>query len=115
MKDCVENVLKNDNCVGCGLCSQIFKDCYGMQLTENGFFRPKKFREINNAKLEKEFKELCPGYIRRNNLDSDNNIGIWGKYISLVTGYSANDEIRYKASTGGALTSVLLYLYDNIK
>ncbi|HCC04318.1 MAG TPA: hypothetical protein DEP51_05645 [Clostridiales bacterium] len=113
MKDCVENVLKNDNCVGCGLCSQMFQGYYGMQLTEQGFFRPKKFKEINNKELEETFKELCPGYIRRKELDSDKNIGIWGNYVSLVTGYSANEEIRYKASTGGTLTSVLLYLFDN--
>lgn len=113
MKDLVETVVKNNNCVGCGLCSKLYENCYGMQISEEGFYRPKKFRENSNLELNEDFKKLCPGMIRRDNLKKDNEIGIWGKYERVCTTYATDENIRYKASTGGSLTSILVYLLEN--
>ena len=113
MKDLVETVVKNNNCVGCGLCSKLYQNCYGMQISEDGYYRPKKFRDNHNSELNEKFKQLCPGMVRREKLKSDNEIGIWGKYEKVCTTYASNEDIRYKASTGGSLTAILVYLLEN--
>ena len=113
MKDLVESVVKNDNCVGCGLCSNLFGNCYGMQLSEKGFYRPQKLKENKEENLNEEFKKLCPGIIRRQILPNDENISIWGKYERMLTTFSSDEDIRYKAATGGSLTATLLYLLNS--
>ena len=112
MKDVVQKAVENHNCVGCGLCTQFFKNCYGMQLTKEGFYRPKKLRTFDRDKDKEEiFRNICPAYIR--NDDNNTNLGIWGKYEKILTTYSSDKDIRFKASTGGSLTGVLLYLIEN--
>lgn len=113
MKDIVLDVIKNNNCVGCGLCSKFFKNCYGMTLSTQGYYRPQKFKDNNNIILEDEFKKICPGYIRRTEMNDDSNLGIWGKYQSIMTTYATDSSIRYRASTGGTITAILLYLIEN--
>lgn len=38
---------------------------------------------------------------------------LWGDYVSVYEGYSTNEEIRFQASSGGALTAISIYLLEN--
>lgn len=114
MKDIVENVVKNNNCVGCGLCSKFFENSYIMQLTDKGYWRPKKIKDNISMERIENFKKICPGCVRNNRNITESN-SIWGEYKKLYTTFSNNEQIRYKAATGGSLTSTLLYLLNNKK
>lgn len=113
MKDIVEKVVKNQNCVGCGLCSKFYENCYVMNMTSNGFWRPKKIKGVSykNEIMDRQFKKMCPGYMRngKNNVTGNS---LWGEYKELYTTYSSDKIIRYKSSTGGSLTSILLYMLE---
>ena len=90
-------------CCGCGLCESI-KKCK-LQKDEKGFLRP-----ADNEKMEYFWKNVCPASgVQCNRLDSKE---VWGTNIKAYKAYSSDKEIRYKASSGGVLTSLCCYLLD---
>lgn len=93
-------------CVGCGLCQSFFGEKKAiLELDENGFYSP----DLNlTPREEKILESFCP--ILKAPEIYDNNI--WGIYEKVFLGYSTNEEIRYKASSGGVLTSVCSYLLE---
>ena len=98
---CDKAFLK-EYCSGCGLC----KGMAGMELiTENGFLYPEN---IPDEQVE-WLSEVCPVANVRSIGVSDN---VWGDYQSLQIGYSADPEVRQKASSGGVTTTVACYLLD---
>lgn len=90
-------------CTGCGLCGAVLKKnflederhfCYP-NLTENDF----------------EFcKQVCPA--AGNAVNNYSNGEIWGNVISSYLGWSNDTDIRYRASSGGTITSLCLYLLE---
>ena len=89
-----------ESCTGCGLCysvnnSEICKD-------DRGFVRPKPSGRV--------LETLCPTYLY---MDGSQKFSIWGEYKSVFEGYSSDENIRYQASSGGALTAISIYLLEN--
>ena len=89
-------------CTGCGLC---------VQGNEKSFIQRKGFNYpvIDKANLNL-CKKVCPCFSDLKELYSDNNV--WGNYKSIFLGYSTDEKIRHKASSGGAITSIALYLLE---
>ena len=87
-------------CSGCGLCQSIG----GIEVLENkqGFIRP--------LETLKEVSNVCPAvhaYRMVNKTDQE-----WGDYISVYTGYSADQQLRRQASSGGIITQTSSYLLE---
>lgn len=94
----------NDYCTGCGLCKAL--ELSDMKKGKNGFFVVSETDKEFSEKCEK----ICPmGGTQCSELDGNN---IFGKNVNVYLGYSKNDEIRYKASSGGILTSLAIYLIE---
>lgn len=90
-------------CTGCGLCEAL--DISELRKDEKGFLYPQKVSE--------EFSVLCPvSGSHMKNMDSDK---IWGKAEKVYLGWSNNDEIRNRASSGGILTELASYLLEKHK
>lgn len=92
-------------CIGCGLC----KSEVNTELDElpSGFLTP----IISEKEEEQEFFEkVCPVNGPRNNCSS---IEIWGNSQGIYGAYSADEAIRRKASSGGVLTALALFLLDS--
>ena len=53
---------------------------------------------------------LCPTYLY---MVGNHPFSLWGDYVSVYEGYSTNEEIRFQASSGGALTAISIYLLEN--
>lgn len=96
-------------CCGCGLChsacnAELIKD-------EKGFYHPDTKR---CTKEQADFwANICPAggrYIKEGKVSTDN---VWGKYENVYLGHAIDEEIRYKASSGGVLTGVAVYLLEN--
>ena len=88
-------------CTGCGLCHAV----YGTEISkdEKGFIRPENIRgEV--------LETLCPTYLY---MAGNHPFSLWGDYVSVYKGYSANEEIRFRASSGGALTAISIYLLEH--
>lgn len=99
--------MYREYCCGCGLCESVGKS--KLLKDEKGFLVPKE-----NFKDFDEFcSKICPSSgVQCDQLEKTN---IWGKNHSVNIAYSTNDNIRFKASSGGVLTSLCCYLIDNKK
>lgn len=93
--------LYKEYCTGCGLCHSV----YGVELVpdEKDFLSP----EISEDNIDK-FKKICPCGGAATYEMSDKNI--WGKQENVYLGWSSDSDIRRKASSGGVLTSLCIYL-----
>lgn len=102
------NVTKvcTEYCIGCGLC----KSELDVEMKENakGYIYP----TLTN-KNEDFLKNVCP--IMDNHIKVKEYNSIWGNIEMVVGAYAADADIRKKASSGGALTALALYLLDTGK
>ncbi len=109
----MQKVLDSDFCTGCGLCSSVFPSKVDIGVNKDGFYRP-----IIKEKLDKRelsiFRQFCPGVkVLSFNHEAPFRNKIWGTYFSVITGKSSNKSVLDVASSGGAITSILLYLIEN--
>lgn len=88
------------HCTGCGLCkamgkAELYKD-------EKGFFHPNSDIEI---------KEICPSSgVQCSEFDKNE---IWGRNCGVFLGWTNDQLLREKASSGGVITQILCYLLEN--
>lgn len=108
----VSYIIKNDLCLGCGLCQAINQKNCKMELSKRGFYRP-----LFNSPLSKEQKakisKLCPG-IRVHNINGKSNF-IWGNVVQVSNAWSTNPSIRQTSSSGGVTSSLAIYLLESHK
>lgn len=90
-----------DCCMGCGLCHSV--DNIRLQKDKKGFVKPQECKS-------KVFEKICPIF---KYMDETFQFLLWGEYVSVYEGYAANGDIRFKASSGGALTAISIYLLQS--
>lgn len=89
-------------CVGCGLCRT--GDSRGMRLDDGGFLKPADMKE---GEIE-AMAAYCPSA----NSPQKWPDSVWGDYLEAYLGWSANENIRFRSSSGGVTTGVLCGLLD---
>jgi len=103
----VEEVVTAGLCIGCGLCEAIAPTCWKMTFTDAGRLRPKRIANGDDT----EILSVCPGAVIRPNVEKGENTDpIWGSYHRMQKAWSGNADVRYKAATGGVLTSLAMHL-----
>ncbi len=102
-------------CVGCGLCQTIAgPDQVRVEMTPTGYERPVIVGDIDHATVDKIY-DVCPG-IRVEGLPqglvdaSTQHDKVWGAYRRVVRAFASDPDIRHRASTGGVLTALGMYL-----
>ena len=91
-------------CIGCGLCrSELQAE---MIRDEKGFVRP-VFEA--NAITEKFLKDICPV----NASIDEQAYSVWGMSKGVYAAWANDDSLRKKASSGGVLTGLAIYLLEN--
>jgi coenzyme F420 hydrogenase subunit beta len=97
------NSKYNELCTGCGLC----KSAKGIEMLPDskGFLYP----DISSKDSIEFCDMICP-MGKNGALDSR---GIWGKYESVYKGWAVDSIIRRKASSGGIITALSIYLLSN--
>ncbi len=91
-------------CVGCGLCQSMGKGI--IKEDEKGFFHP-----IEGD--EKWMKKVCVAYGFQQTLHLTDEV--WGRHLQVNYGWSTNENVRKKASSGGVITSICCYLLEHGK
>ena len=109
-------------CLGCGICSYIGAegDATMVDIEDIGT-RPKFSRTISQLKIQ-EMLAVCPtvstdfGALKRRDdyepaVDkaTENN---WGAITGIWEGYASDEVIRFKGSSGGALTAIAQYCLE---
>lgn len=105
----VDKIKNKHLCLGCGLCSSVLgEEKCRMDLGNDGFYTPivEKKLSKNESKL---IGRLCPGI----HVESEKQSGVWGAMEAIEEVWSADSSIRHKAASGGAVTSVALYLLES--
>lgn len=116
-KNQINWIEDNGLCTGCGTCAGICPNsAIEMTIDEKGVYVPK----INNEKCNNCSKclKVCPGWaINFDNLNKEtfgrgpDNL-LLGNFKNCYLAYSTNSEIRYNSSSGGTITSLLLFALE---
>ncbi len=100
-------------CSGCGLCEGIAgSDKIKMKINELGYLRPESKKGITNE-LYLKIRSSCPGFnINGDLIKKENYNYIWGNIHSCSVATSQLTDIRNESSSGGVISSILLFLLD---
>lgn len=96
-------------CIGCGICTTCGAE---FQKDDSGFFMLSD-TALNNKNVIDFCNKVCPvGKMSMENMDTTK---IWGRKIKSYLGFSTDTHIRKKASSGGVLTALAIYLLEEKK
>src|SRR5882724_4345280 len=104
-------VVRHGLCTGCGLCqSMAGPDRIRLEMTADGFLRP-KIRQSLSASEERRVLSACPGNRQRARPEPGASIDpLWGPIRRLGRGQAADEEMRFKAASGGVISALCTYL-----
>ena len=103
----LNRITSNHLCLGCGLCSSVCPSIT-MDETSKGFYSPTvqgQLSKEDNALIRK----ICPAITIQNSQQK----GDWGTMLESYDAWSTNADIRFHAASGGAVTSIALFLLEN--
>lgn len=95
-------------CIGCGLCAVEQKE--SILENERGYLG---FAYEPNHETVSFCDEVCP--VSGKTLEKLNENKIWGEEKGIFLGYATDQEVRKKASSGGVLTGIAIYLLESSK
>ena len=111
MKDLLDRIIENRYCLGCGLCvSQAGTEALEMTLAADGFFVPR--RKAGAADMS-FLRDACPGITLHREGPLKGPEKIFGSCRSLRTAHATDPDIRRRASSGGCITALLVYLLES--
>ncbi|MEM2528907.1 MAG: Coenzyme F420 hydrogenase/dehydrogenase, beta subunit C-terminal domain [Ignisphaera sp.] len=108
----INDIVKLELCNGCGTCFSICpNNAIDINIDdEKGIL----FAEVDNTKCTNcgLCLKVCPSLdINTHSILARNKL--LGDYIALYYGFSLDDKLRYKASSGGIVSSLFKYLLEN--
>ena len=108
-------IVENGLCIGCGLCRSIAgPDQVELVMTPEGRERPVARRELGERLLAR-INAVCPGTRiggpdPAGQSDDAGSDTVWGSAARLSIGYAGDPVVRFRGSTGGALTALGQFL-----
>jgi len=103
-------------CKGCGVCSAICpQEAIIIHRDDKGLYSPR----INKSKCSQCMLcfQSCPAVpnclVNKQSNPNVNDKSLIGPCLRAYTGYSTDEDIRFKASSGGIVTSLLLNALEN--
>lgn len=104
----VARVLKGQLCTGCGLCAGVAPESIRMGVAPPGYSRPEVHGPVKE-RAERLIANACPG-ARVAPWPTDANLhAYWGPWRGVFTGHAKDDAVRYRGSSGGALTALAIH------
>lgn len=102
----VESVVKTHRCISCGMCkSSCPVNAISLVYKDDGFFHP----QVDESMCIhcKRCIKMCPAehHIRSSSLTGD--------YLRLCLAHSTDTDVRYSATSGGVINSLLRYILNN--
>jgi coenzyme F420 hydrogenase subunit beta len=111
LRDVIADVITSGSCSGCGACQQVCESV-SMKVDESGFLRP-ELTSVEGARPHDiaTFRKICPGLVvRRNDTGPITLPGDLGSAYAVWSAWAVDDEMRYRGSSGGALSALQQYL-----
>jgi coenzyme F420 hydrogenase subunit beta len=104
-------VAKGSLCAGCGGCAMAAPEKITMQMQAPGYLRPVQTAALAPSE-EAMIKDICPGLGQTVVPAGRTDHPIWGPYLEMNIGWSTDPDLRYTASSGGGISSVLIHLLE---
>jgi coenzyme F420 hydrogenase subunit beta len=114
--DTVAETVQEDRCISCGVCSQV---CPSDAITiifdsERGSYVP--IVETSRCTHCGLCKEVCFGATTVSSsdypMDINDYLSILGTHVECYFGFATDQEARFKATSGGIVTTLLHFLFD---
>ena len=106
----ITDVVANDLCIGCGLCEAVTGGRVSMVLTSRGSLRPSPVEAIDQEE-DALLVAVCPGVVAEARTEPGWVVDpIWGAHGTMRHAWAADDDIRFRAATGGVLTALGVHL-----
>ncbi|MHC4131893.1 MAG: polysaccharide pyruvyl transferase family protein [Planctomycetota bacterium] len=108
----------NNLCTGCGTCAGVCPNqTLAMEMTPEGKYIPQI--AADNCQACQICAEICP--VNKENISELNQFIfkkmpdnlLMGNFVDCYTGYSTDSTIRWNATSGGIITSLLIFLLRN--
>jgi spermidine/putrescine transport system permease protein len=108
----LQEVAEFGLCTGCGLCAGLAPQHVKLTMTQDGFQRPRVMQPLGRSE-EERLLALCPGYrVDGTAGDAPHIDEAWGPYHRLLKGHATDEEIRYRASSGGVISAIANHLLE---
>lgn len=114
----INKTIKNNLCTGCGICEDVCPTKSISIKRINGFLQPILNKETCLGDKCGRCLKVCPGIginlsaMSKEQFGSGKEDKYIGRYYSLYTGYSLDDDIRYHSASGGMVSQFLIYLLE---
>jgi coenzyme F420 hydrogenase subunit beta len=105
----LSRILKADCCAGCGACAAVSGGAITMEMTPAGLLRPQQTGPVS-GRTDEIISDICPGVRLAQTSQEGNDHPLWGPLVAVRTGASTDPNLAHHASSGGALSALLLYL-----
>jgi coenzyme F420 hydrogenase subunit beta len=103
-------VARGGLCSGCGGCALAAPGKIAMAVSPAGYLRPRQSAALSPAE-EARIAALCPGLGQSVAVaPGQRDDVLWGPHVAMCQGHAADPELRHAASSGGALSALLVHL-----
>lgn len=99
-------IVDSGLCLGCGLCAAVTGRNV-MRMSREGFCTP-DYRGISPDE-GRAIVSICPSVRLR---DPEDNNSIWGPALQCFRAWASDPEIRFRASSGGLVSALSIYLLE---
>ncbi len=107
----LKRVAQGGLCSGCGACAAIAPGSVEMAISPAGYLRPREIAAVT-AEQNAAITRVCPGLGQVVAADGREGHPLWGPYMSMRTGWATDPELRFKGSSGGALSAILAWAVE---
>jgi coenzyme F420 hydrogenase subunit beta len=104
----VRRVLEGELCAGCGLCVSASGGAFRMVSTPPGYNRPAACGPVSRD-AERLIAAACPGSVVAPWSGGAPVDSYWGPLRRVATGYATDAAVRFEASSGGAISGLLIH------
>lgn len=112
MSDTLTSIIENDLCHGCGACAAVTNGRIAMKLNQAGFLRPVAARPLSEED-DAAVEAVCSGLTLQHHSGGEAIHPIWGPLVTVRTGFSNDEQIRFAGSSGGVISAVAAYLIES--
>lgn len=107
----LKRVARGELCSGCGGCAAVAPGKIAMGYSARGFLRPEQTAPLTKDE-DASIAAICPGLVMEQRAEGRRDHLLWGPIVATRIGHSMDPALRRHASSGGALSALLIHMLE---